>query len=508
MHIFLPHLVLATDFPPWLRATHWVNVLFFGFMVRSGIQILGSYPRLYWNDHSKPGTEWLKFTRRKIPQDRLWITLEEEVEVPPVIGQPGGNNLGLGRHWHFFAALFWLANGIVYVVLLIVSGNWMAIVPTSWSIFPQMWHTFLSYLTFHAPPATDFTPYDPLQKVSYGFVVFILAPFQILTAAAQSPAIEAQFPWYSRLWGGRQAARSLHFIGLVLFIGFVFVHTLLIILVCACGPHSPALVGYVGNLGDIVLGQHLTHHTEAVLLGIGIVVAILLIYAITSFLSLSKPRTIQHALGAFYHKLVRLLSLGTRSHQKYTAADISDYHLINGAPPSSPEFLNELWRDFTEYRLEVRGLVERPLCLTLDDLFAMPKQTQIVQHNCIQGWSSIAEWGGVPMREIFARCKPLDTAKYAVFTSYSEDTAGRPYYEVLDLDTVKHPQALLAYEMNNQPLPLAHGAPLRLRVENQLGFKMVKWLKSIEFVETYATVRAGDGGSREENKFYEVEAGI
>ena len=97
-------------------------MLFIGFLIRAGLQILGAYPRLYWNVHCTPGTEWLKFTKKVMPKDRLWTALDMEEAVPTWLGQPGGNNLGMGRHWHFSAALFWVLNGLVYVILLFATG--------------------------------------------------------------------------------------------------------------------------------------------------------------------------------------------------------------------------------------------------------------------------------------------------------------------------------------------------------------------------------------------------
>ena len=198
---------MTVDFPAWLRAAHWINVLFLGFLIRAGIQILGAYPRLYWNDNSTPGTEWLKFAKRPIPTDRPWTALEQERDVSAWLGQPGGNNLGLGRHWHFSAAMFWVLNGVVYVVLLFATGEWQRLIPTSWSIFPDAWQSVLTYASLHQPATSPGMPYDPLQQLAYAAVVFLLAPFLILTGAAQSPGIEAQFPRYARLFGGRQGAR-------------------------------------------------------------------------------------------------------------------------------------------------------------------------------------------------------------------------------------------------------------------------------------------------------------
>lgn len=489
--------IAGLGFPLWIRATHWINVLFLGLLVRAGIQILGAYPRLYWNDSSTPGTEWVILTRKKIPRDRLWISLEQETEVPAVLGQPGGNNLGLGRHWHFFAAGFWILNGLVYVILLFATGEWTRLIPTSWSIFPAAWQTALTYASFQLPPPSVSHPFDPLQQLAYAAVVFLLAPFLILTGAAQSPAIEAQFPWYAKLFGGRQGARSLHFLGLLAFIAFTIVHTALVF-----------ITGLGKNLGDIVLGQHNRDTGLAIVLGLGIIAVILLLYALTSWFSLRWPRRAQLLLGAVIRPGMRLLAVRSRSRQHYRPADISPYFIVNGAPPDDPEYERLLANNFADWRLRVRGLVRTPLCLSLEDLRAMTWHIQITKHHCIQGWSGIAEWEGVPLAAILAACQPQPDAHYMVCYSYQCDHKGRPFYESLDLALARHPQTILAYTMNGHPLPVPHGAPLRLRVETELGFKMVKWIHTIEFVADYRALGDGQGGSREDNMYYEQAVGI
>jgi sulfoxide reductase catalytic subunit YedY len=162
--------------------------------------------------------------------------------------------------------------------------------------------------------------------------------------------------------------------------------------------------------------------------------------------------------------------------------------------------------------------VVSPLYLSLDDLRMLPKQTQITKHICIQGWSGVAEWGGVPVTEILQLCGPRPEAKYVIFTSYQHgkrsyppgDKASqeRPFYEAIDMGMAKHPQTILAYEMNGLPLPIPHGAPLRLRVETQLGYKMVKYLRSIELVADYTHLGEGQGGFREDVQFYGTSAEI
>lgn len=497
--MLLLHYSILADlgFPAWLRTAHWIDVLFIGLLARSGIQILASYPRLFLNDDCTPGHEWLKFTRRKEPTDRLWTSLEDEKSVTSLIAQPGGNNLGLGRHFHFFSVVFWVLSGVSYVILLFLTGEWRRLIPTSWSIFPDALHTFTEYITFHIPPASAFHPYDPLQQLSYAAVVFLLAPFLIVTGAAQSPGIEARFPWYPRLFGGRQAARSLHFLGLLAVIAFTIVHTVMVI-----------VTGLGRNLGDIILGYHGRDEGLAIVLGVGIIAAIVALYALLAWLSLRNKRAAQHALAAFYEPAVRMLSLRSTSKQRYESSDISPFFTVNGSPPTSSDYLKLLWQDFDGYALEVNGLVEQPLRLTLADLRSMPRQSQITKHNCIQGWTAVGEWAGVPMSEILARCRPLTNARHVIAWSYSSDTEGDQFYETIPVEVAMHEQTILAYEMNGAPLPRAHGAPLRLRCETLLGFKMCKWIYRLELIDDYSNIRGGQGGSREDNRNYEVYAGI
>ena len=277
----MPIVFASFGFPWWLRVSHLINLFFIGLLIRSGIQILAAHPRLYWNDGCKPSSNWLNFTQKKIPKGQQWTSMDEEVPVSPLIAQPGQDNLGLGRHWHFFSIIFWVLNGIIYVVLLFATGEWGRLIPTSWSIFPQAWSTFLTYITFHIPPLSDFHPYDPLQQLAYAGVVFLLGPFMLLTGAAMSLAV------------------TIAIVALIFVFGF--------------------------------------------------------------------------------------------------------YALI---------------------------------------------------------------------------------------------------YEVIDMTLANHPQTILAYEMNGEQLPVDHGAPLRLRVETLLGYKMVKYLDSIELVEDYKTIGEGHGGYREDFQYY------
>jgi len=135
-------------------------------------------------------------------------------------------------------------------------------------------------------------------------------------------------------------------------------------------------------------------------------------------------------------------------------------------------------RDPTAWRLEVDGLVERPLSLTLDDLMTMPRTSYTVKHHCVEGWSAIASWHGVAVSAIAARCGVRLGARYVMFRSFDAD-----YSNGWDLASAMHPQTILAYGMNDNPLPAAHGAPLRLYAPIKLGYKLTKYLLSMTFTD-------------------------
>ena len=492
------HDVAAVGFPLWLRLTHFINFLFLTLLVRSGIQILSDHPRLYWNKHCTPGSEWLKFTRKIFPKDKPWTSMDEAVEVSPWIALPGGrHNLGLGRHWHFFAVAFWVLNGLVYVALLFGTNGWRRLIPASPGFFPAAWHAFSSYATFHLPPSGAFHPYNPLQQLAYAAVVFILAPLSILTGAAMSPAVDARFPWFPRLFGNRQKARSLHFLVMVAYLIFIPIHVGLV-----------ALEDFPQKMDQIVLGLENQQVALAVWLGLAAIAAVAAIHVLLTWWSLRRPRTVQHVSGILTDWLTRLLLYRLTSRQEYAKEDVSPYFWINGTAPSG-EYWNGLAKDgFANWKLQVNGLVELPLLLSLAELRAMPQRRQITQHCCIQGWSAFAGWTGVPLADILLRCRVRPQARYVIFHSHQVDEQGREYYGSLDLEEARSPQTILAYEMNDAPLSMDHGAPLRLRVETKLGFKMVKWIRSIELVEDYRTVGEGQGGYREDFQFFGTDAEI
>lgn len=492
------------DYPAWLRIEHWVNVLFLTLLIRSGIEILATHPKLYRRNDSRPSTEWARFTRKTMPTDKLYDTLDEEESYSSIVALPGHKNLGMGRHWHFVAVIGWVLLGASYWILLFTTGQWHRYIPYSWSIFPQAWNDILTYLSFKLPPLLPDQPMDAVQKLAYAGVIFGLAPFQIFSGAAQSPAVEARFPWYVRLWGGRQMARTLHFFGLLAFIGFIAIHLM--------------MVGLWGwrKLNALMIFGHEEHLGWALVASLGIIAAIIALHAAATVWSLKRPRAVQRILG-FVISHVRLSTLRPMvSRQNYPARMISPEHRVNGKPPDNDRYKTMAVHNFVTWKLQVGGLVEKPMEFTLSDLQAMRgTQSQTVLHNCVQGWSSIGEWTGIPMSKILDLVKPLPEARYMCFLTMQNNTRDEPsaegdgqFYEVLDLRLAHNPQCLLAFEMNGEPLPIKHGAPLRLRIENQVGFKMAKWIERIEFISDYHGIGDGMGGWREDNVYYDKDVAV
>ncbi|MDP9044911.1 MAG: molybdopterin-binding protein [Pseudomonadota bacterium] len=199
--------------------------------------------------------------------------------------------------------------------------------------------------------------------------------------------------------------------------------------------------------------------------------------------------------------------------QEFTPADVAAHFKANGTlVPADADYQALMKNGFADYRLHIGGLVERPASFTLAELRAMPSRTQITRHDCVEGWSTIGKWKGVPLSHVLGRVGPLANAKFVVLRcADSMDEPSAPtdskYYESIDMDDAHHLQTLLAYDLNDQPLPVNNGAPLRLRVERQLGYKHAKYVMRLELVESFDAIRGGHGGYWEDNG-YEWYAGI
>jgi DMSO/TMAO reductase YedYZ molybdopterin-dependent catalytic subunit len=230
---------------------------------------------------------------------------------------------------------------------------------------------------------------------------------------------------------------------------------------------------------------------------------------------------------------------------EFTEADIAPAFKANGSTDPVDRFYRKLVENqFADWKLVVDGLVETPLALSLADLRAMPSRTQITRHDCVEGWSCIGKWTGVPLSEVLQKAKLKPQARFVLFrcadslggyepegeddssadlqpkvvenkggdapapkSSSDDGGIGNRYYESLALEDAYHPQTILAYDMNGAPLSVAHGAPVRVRVERQLGYKMPKYLMRIQVVDDLSGFGDGKGGFWED-RGYEWYAGI
>ena len=194
--------------------------------------------------------------------------------------------------------------------------------------------------------------------------------------------------------------------------------------------------------------------------------------------------------------------------RQYSPADISKDFPINSLDTPADRIYTQLVRAaFRPYRLTLTGMVARPQTLSLAQINAMSQSAQITRHDCVEGWSAIAQWSGVALRDLLALAAPRPGAQFVVFYTFDRDSGGMPYYESLNLAQAMHPQALLALRQNGAPIPPDRGAPVRLKVPTQLGYKSAKWVRHIEVVASLAHVFGGKGGYWEDQG-YEWYAGI
>lgn len=227
---------------------------------------------------------------------------------------------------------------------------------------------------------------------------------------------------------------------------------------------------------------------------------------------LAKNETVREALFSAdnFHQWTQrsLMDRGSLA-REYRPDQISPLFRANGTRNPNTEEYKALWREgFSNWRLEIDGLVARPLSLSMAQLHAMPHREQITRHDCVEGWSAIGKWRGVPLSLLLKTAGLSTRARFIVFHCADFGRPGMPYYESIDLIDAWHPQTILAFELNNEPLRVANGAPLRLRVERQLGYKQAKYLMRIEAVERLSGIYRGKGGYWEDNAGYDWYAGI
>ncbi|MDQ2948601.1 MAG: cytochrome b/b6 domain-containing protein [Acidobacteriota bacterium] len=311
-------------FPLWIRYAHFFNFFFLMILVRSGLSILMDHPRLYFNNDCTPGTEWIRFTPLTVPTDRVWTAKDDARYISPIVALPGyRHTVGVARSWHFIDVYGFVITGLIFVTLLFATDQWRRIVPTSWIVLTQAWNTFVLYANFHLPPEPNgFYGYNALQQLAYFAIVLVCGPLSILTGAAMSPAFENRFPAFARPFGGRQGARSIHFLLLLSYVAFLVVHITLVV-----------MTGFVRNMNHIVLGTD-DHSPSGMILGFVGIAVVLVSWIAAHYTSWKIPRTLQH-MQKVVSQPIRLLTLNRLlPSNRYTSEQISPHFWPNGKMPS------------------------------------------------------------------------------------------------------------------------------------------------------------------------------
>jgi len=226
----------------------------------------------------------------------------------------------------------------------------------------------------------------------------------------------------------------------------------------------------------------------------------------------SRVRQVLAGTNSLTYRVQRAL-IGEALAREYGETEIRQGQRPNGSTdPQTPEFLALKKADFAGYRLRITGLVERPIQLSLDELRNMPARSQVTRHDCVEGWSCIAKWTGVPLAFLLEQARVKPDGRFVVFHCFDRLGGGLsapvPYYESCDLRDARHPQTILAYGLNGAALPVRNGAPLRARIERQLGYKMAKYLHTIEVAGSLVGFGAGKGGYWEDSDGYDWYGGI
>ena len=205
----------------------------------------------------------------------------------------------------------------------------------------------------------------------------------------------------------------------------------------------------------------------------------------------------------------RLITDRTALAREFSRADLSPVFRANGTrQPVGAAYQAHAAAGFASWSLAVNGLVLRPASFSMAQIRSMPRRSQITRHDCVEGWSAIGKWTGVPLKRILDHVVLSDRARYLVFHCADDSGGGVTYYESIDLVDAFHPQTLLAWALNDALLPIRNGAPLRLRVERHLGYKHAKYVRRIEAVASLSGIGAGKGGFWEDRAGYEWYAGI
>jgi len=250
-----------------VRIGHWINVLCLPILIMSGLQIFNAHPALYWGDRSdreRPLLAMRAVTTESGERKGVTTIVGQRFETTGVLGYsgdrargfpawatlPGGQWLSMGRQWHLFFAWIFVINGLIFWLYTLLSRHLTRDLFPWWKDLRSIGRAILDHLRFRHDPAADAKGYNVLQKLAYTGVVFVMGPLIVLTGLAMSPMIDAAFPWLLTIFGGRQSARTIHFIACFAFVGFIVVHVAMV-----------ALTGLKNNIRSMLTGwYHVLEH--------------------------------------------------------------------------------------------------------------------------------------------------------------------------------------------------------------------------------------------------------
>ena len=442
-----------------MRVGHLFTAVGVAALCVSGLGILVAHPRFYWGEVGGFGAPSLF----DMPFHRV--------------------NLGAGwpRSLHFLAAWVVVATGAAYVCAGAITG-----------------HFRRRLLAAGARPS----PYNARQRLAYLAIVFGLFPVMIWTGLAMSPALTSAFPFLITLAGGHQSARTVHLVGTGALLLFVAGH---VVAVWRAGfrQRVGAMIVDSGHPDDVRDVVALPGRRRLLGAGVG-VVAMGVPFAVAGLKRTGLiPPDAAGLLGVgevLTYATHRGIAAGSLA-REFRRSDISAVTPINGPPPATAGYQRLASGNFTDWRLAVDGLVARPVEFTLDELKRWPSKTQITHLACEEGWSYVAEWTGVRLASFLTDVGLSAQARYVVFFGLDNS------WNSLDLADAMHDQTLLAYGMNGRDLAPGHGAPLRLHIPRQLGYKQTKYLARISVVASLDHVRNGLGALAPESG-YSWYAGI
>ena len=464
-----------------VRITHWINTASFLGLLVSGFAILLAHPRFYWGETGSLATPSVL-----------------NLPLPYMKGGPSG----WGRNLHFLAAWVCVLNGVLYVISGILTRHFRRnLVPAktdlTWdSLRRVMW----DHVRLIRPGAESSRAYNPLQRLTYLAVVFALLPFMIWTGFAMSPTIVSIFPGVVTLLGGQETARTLHFFAADLLVLFLLVH-LAMVWLAGFRERTGAMIVSPRSASAEPAGMILTRRglvtaglgTAAGVAGLGVAATLADRYGL-----IPPDHAGVYGVGkTLTYAAQRLLTPDHAMAREFTRSDISKAFPVNGFPPTDEAYARLQAGEFADWRLSIDGLVARPARFSLDQLRRFPASTQITHQACEEGWSFIAEWTGVALSYLLNLVGVRPEAKYVFFLSFGT----KQKWGSLDMSDAWHPQTLIAYGMNGDPLPALHGAPIRVRVPRQLGFKSIKYLTRITVTDTTKGYGKGWGSSSPEHGY-------